>query len=277
MKRGARAAALLFTGLVLCGASGRSPQTADPADWLRSVREQRLRASWRLTVNMTLSNDRGYRRDLVLDTRWAAWRDGTGALAIVLEPASMRGVALLSREEVRSGAPDLSYVFLNTRDPTVTAVSEDVRSEGLLGSDISHDDGQRLIDPSDYELSLLEDAPCGRGRCARVAGVHRRPRRGAFDHDRAVWWIDRERREIAKTELWAAGRPLKTLEVTEWAEAGGVSIPRRQTMTHHQLGSRTSLTLRGFERVGSFSPEDFEPERLPETVRKALNPGTGKP
>ncbi|HSN86369.1 MAG TPA: outer membrane lipoprotein-sorting protein [Thermoanaerobaculia bacterium] len=271
-----KALAPLLAVLALCGTAGRSPGAAAdapdaPADWLRSVNGQRLKASWRLTVEMALSNDRGFRRDLVLDTRWAAWKDGTATLAVVTEPSSLRGTALLSREEVRPGAPDRSYVFLNTRDPKVTEVSEEARSEGLLGSDISHDDGQRLIDPSGYQLSLLEDAPCGQGRCARVVGVRRRPRQGAFDHDRAVWWIDRGRKEIAKLELRAAGRPLKTLEVTEWAEAGGVSIPRRQTMTHHQLGSRTSLTLRRFESVPSFPREDFAPERLPEIARSAVS------
>lgn len=274
-----KALAPLLAVLAFCGTAGRSPGAAaeDPAAWLRSVNAQRLQASWRLTVEMSLGNDRGFRRDLVLDTRWAAWKDGTATLAVVTEPSSLRGTALLSREEVRPAAPDRSYVFLNTRNGKVTEVSAEARSEGLLGSDISHDDGQRLIDPSGYELSLLEEAPCGQGRCARVAGVRRSRGPGAFEHDRAVWWIDRERKEIAKVELRAAGRPLKTLEVTEWAEAGGVSIPRRQTMTNHQLGSRTSLTLRRFERVPSFPPEDFEPGRLPEVARQAVSPGTGRP
>lgn len=262
--------AAAFPVLLGAAAPARPPAPGEAERWLRSVGEQRLRASWHLVVAMTLRGGGGFRQDYVLDTRWAAWKGSAGALAVVLEPGPLRGLALLSREESRPGVPDRSWVFLNTRDPTVLAVDTAARSEGLLGSDVSHDEGQRLLDPADYDLSFLGEVPCGAGRCVRLAGVPRRRPRSSLGADRVVWWIDRDRREIAKAEWLKAGRPLKTLEVEEWAASGGLWVPRRQTMTQHELGSRTTLTLRRCERVAGFPAEDFQPERLPEMARRTL-------
>jgi hypothetical protein len=244
------------------------PEDAEAVRWFAAVNRQRLRTSWHLTLAMTLRNDRGFRRDLELDARWAAWKDTAAALVVVREPASVRGTAMLSREEIRSGAEHRSWVFLNTRSPLVVEVPGNSRAEGLLGSDFSHADQQRLLDTAEWKLSSLGETACGTSRCVRIEGVRRRAKRGPLDPDRAVWWIDKSRKEVVRAQQFAADRPLKTLEVTEWAAAEGVWIPRRQTMRTLETGSETVLTLIRFERVTTFPEADFRPENLPEQARR---------
>jgi hypothetical protein len=225
---------------------------------LESVNRQHLRASWRLTIRVSQKGTAETPVDQILEVRWATFQDRTATLAFLLEPSGLRGVSVLTRE-FADDASDQTWVILAPKTKRPFVVDEEWRGEGLLGSDFSHEDNQRLLSPKDFHLKRVGKAACGSETCFLLQGVPVKAR----GYYKVVWWIQRVRKEIVRADFYAEdGKRLKTFAVRKWVTIRGVSIPRLQSMRNYSTGSQTTMELLSYRRIAKFIEEDFTPLRL---------------
>lgn len=270
----AAALALLLGAAALPGAAA----AADGDEGRRLLREafaRRYGADLSARLEIVMRDAQGRERRRVLRTV-TAHRDGRmRSVGRLLEPPSLRGMALLTVEA--PGRADDTFVYLPAlgRARRVTAGR---RGDAFLGSDLTYADFERHR-ARDYRVEAL--------RSLRLQGepavlVQARPRRpGRFD--RVEFGVARSDRALLAIRYYRPGaeRPARRLTAPREAiEAHGeLRIPTRLEVRSPARGTETFVHVRELEvepgideRV--FSIVTLEAER---SLEAALGDGEGRP
>jgi len=230
----------------------------DPQELLERVNRSRCAASWEMTIRLTHAEDRRIDEHL-LSVQWAGWLDGAGSLVSVIEPRAFRGTTLLTLETIRASEEDRIWVAFPIPDPVPVAVPPHLRDQSVLGSNFSHRDLERLIAPTDFELSIVDPA-------ARPIVIEGTPRKGQADHpswSKVRWFIDPVVWDIPRIEyLDETGEVAKRFEVLEWVDLEHFRIPKHQRLTDFRTRGVSDMRLVRFQKVDRFTREDFEIDSL---------------
>jgi hypothetical protein len=177
-----------------------------------------------------------------------------------LSPATIKDTAFLTFDYDQAGRDDDQWLYLPAARRSRRIASSD-RGDSFLGTDLSYDDVKRETKVSlyDYRRRTLRAEAVDGHPCIVVEAtpVDERTAR-ELGYGKVVFWADSDIWMVRKGEYWdTAGRPLKTVHMTEIRRDDGIWTPHRIEVENLQTGHRTVFV---FDQV-SYDPKDV-PESL---------------
>lgn len=225
------------------GAEG-TPSAADPGRrLLAEAFERRYGADLSARIELVMRDARGRERRRLFRTV-TAYEDGRmRSVGRLLEPASLRGLALLTVEA--AGREDDTFVYLPALG-RARRIGMGRRSDSFLGSDLTY---------ADFERHRVEDYRVEGVRAVRLQDerawiVTTRPRR-AERFARVAFGVARRDRALLAVRYYRPGneRPARRLAAPResFVEHGRFRIPTRLEVRSPERGTETFVRVRDLE------------------------------
>ena len=171
-------------------------------------------------------------------------------------PRDIEGTALLSHARILD--PDDQWLFLPALKRT-KRISSANKSGPFVGSEFAFEDFTSL-ELNKYEYRWLREEACG-GLVCNV--VERTPRYEYSGYTRQLAWIDSEFNQIRKLEFYdRRGDLLKTLELSDYRDYGGIWRAHQLLMVNHQTGKSTDLIYSDYRFAVGLTDNDLAKGRL---------------
>jgi hypothetical protein len=220
----------------------------------------------RTRMRMAIHDARGD-RERTLTVRSLRAPDATKALALLEDPAELRGTAFLSIDYADAGRPDEQWLYLPRLHRT-TRVPDSGRADAFAGSDFTYADLSRE-DPADYDLSIVDRAANVDGaECWQIEATPRSPKLEAKNgYARRQVWIAKDKLVPLQSKGWVSGSDrVKYLKATDVRLVNGVWTPFRvqmRTVRGGAVESETTVTVLAVDYgTADVTDADFTQGRL---------------
>ena len=212
------------------------------------------------------------------------------SLDVIVDPVSDKGTTMLSWIYADEDKPFDIWVFLPVLNKVkrLVAVSDGKEAAAMFGSEVSTEDSSDDRKISDYTYRLLGEETFRGRRVWKIEMTPTASRRKRSFYSRIVTYVDKERFNVLKDELYdPSGRLYKEYSVIEARQFGKLWLATRASMNNLL---RRRITVVETSAVAFNVPIESEfhtqrsltdfayRERQMQIYRKALTPGgAGKP
>ncbi len=218
------------------------------------VREGKITCAERPRVKSLASVGKGYGLDLK-DTR---------SVAILLEPATERGIALLSYNYDDGARDNESWLYLSAlgRVKRIASGSSDDETEpgSLFGSEFTTED-QATGKLDEYQINLLEETVEAGRDVWKIEMIPNEERARKSRYSRTVMYIDKERFIELKVEMYDQyGKEIKRMLGSRVEQMNGIWVARSTTIMNlvsNRLSNMAFLEI----HTGIEVPDEFLTQR----------------
>jgi len=173
--------------------------------------------------------------------------EDTKSLAIVIEPASERGIGMLSYVYDDESKDNETWLYLSAlgKVKRIAAGNSDEESEpaSLFGSEITTED-QETGKLDDYNYKLLKETEFG-GRSVYIMETIPTPERAKKSrYAKTISWIDSERFVTLKVQMYdKRGKAIKRIQMKNIEQINGVWMARSLTVMNLVTNRLTNMNM----------------------------------
>ena len=169
------------------------------------------------------------------------------SIAIVLEPASERGIGMLSFLYDDVNQDNETWLYLSALGKVKRMASgnssDDEESTSLFGSEITTEDRETgKLD--DYSFSILQKGTYQGRPVAIIQQVPSAKRAAVSNYAKTISWIDTERLIALKAQMYDKNdKAVKRMQVSQVEEINGVWMARSMTVMNLVTNRLTNLSM----------------------------------
>jgi len=214
-------------------------------------------------IDMTMHSPLGDSTPWVARQARKQLADGSRVLTVIVEPESVRGVALLIWERKDGTAAQWLYLPFVRR---VRKVAPAGAYETFLNTDFTYYD-LGFVGLHDRGFELLGEELHNEMPAYKVQEMPRNP----WYYSRIVSWVAKDSFLPLQRDYYdPAGALWKTERFEEITAVDGVRTPLRITMEDHDERTKTELKVSAVRYDATIPDELFDPDKLPQVVSHPL-------
>lgn len=194
---------------------------------------------------MVLTDKRGKSRERHTMAYRKYFGDEKKSVLFYRQPSNVRGTGFLTFDYADVDIDDDQWLYLPALRK-VRRISASDRGDYFLGTDMSYEDMKRegKLEPRDYRYRIVSVQPPSQSNASvvyHIEGIPHSPEVAKeLGYSKVELWVNASNWVVFKSEFWdVRSKPLKTLEVTDIRQVGGIWTRHVLAVTNHKTGHRT--------------------------------------